>query len=156
MHQENGIWVSTEDLNRDEKLLQSANQEFSIETLAEEESPWVSSRRDFLKFLGFGVGAATLAASCEIPVRKAIPYVTKPDDLANIDSITRQNLIWPEENRVKIRLQDLVDVKVKRNFDPEGSATKPYSITKTTTNPDGTTETYRITVVGSPDLGDAN
>jgi len=81
MHQENGIWVSTEDLNRDEKFLQSANQEFSIETLAEEESPWVSSRRDFLKFLGFGVGAATLAASCEIPVRKAIPYVTKPDDI---------------------------------------------------------------------------
>ncbi|MEZ5029832.1 MAG: twin-arginine translocation signal domain-containing protein [Saprospiraceae bacterium] len=34
-----------------------------------------SSRRDFLKFLGFSLGAATVAASCEIPVKKAIPYV---------------------------------------------------------------------------------
>ena len=38
-----------------------------------------SNRRDFLKYLGFGLGAATVAASCEIPVRKAIPYVIKPD-----------------------------------------------------------------------------
>ena len=36
-----------------------------------------TSRRDFLKFLGFGVGAATLAA-CEGPVNKAIPYLNKP------------------------------------------------------------------------------
>jgi hypothetical protein len=38
-------------------------------------------RRDFLKLLGFGLGAATVAASCEIPVKKAIPYVTKPDEI---------------------------------------------------------------------------
>lgn len=86
----------------------------------------------------------------EIPL-----YVTRPDDLVGVDTITRQNLTWPEKNRVKIRLQDLVDVKVRRNFDPEGSATKPYSVTDTIRNADGTTETYRITVVGSPDLGDA-
>ncbi len=36
-------------------------------------------RRDFLKFLGFSTAAATLAASCEMPVRKAIPYAIKPD-----------------------------------------------------------------------------
>jgi hypothetical protein len=39
-----------------------------------------TGRRDFLKFLGFGLGAATLAA-CETPVIKSIPYVTKPEDL---------------------------------------------------------------------------
>lgn len=38
-----------------------------------------SNRRDFLKFVGFSVGAATIAASCETPIRRAIPYVTKPD-----------------------------------------------------------------------------
>ncbi len=38
-----------------------------------------SNRRDFLKYVGFSVGAATIAASCETPIRKAIPYVTKPD-----------------------------------------------------------------------------
>lgn len=39
-----------------------------------------TGRRDFLKFLGFGLGAATLAA-CETPVIKSIPYVTKPEDI---------------------------------------------------------------------------
>jgi len=40
-----------------------------------------STRRDFLKYLGFGLGAATVAASCEIPVKRAIPYVVKPDEI---------------------------------------------------------------------------
>lgn len=39
-----------------------------------------TSRRDFLKFLGFSVGAATLAA-CETPVVKSIPYVNKPEEI---------------------------------------------------------------------------
>ncbi|MGB0838942.1 MAG: TAT-variant-translocated molybdopterin oxidoreductase, partial [Chitinophagales bacterium] len=39
------------------------------------------SRRDFLKVMGFSLGAATLAASCEIPVKKAIPYVVKPEQV---------------------------------------------------------------------------
>lgn len=38
------------------------------------------SRRDFLKMMGFGVAAVSLAA-CEAPIRKAIPYVNKPVDV---------------------------------------------------------------------------
>src|SRR3979411_3150635 len=38
-------------------------------------------RRDFLKYLGFSTAAATLAASCEIPVKKVIPYVNKPENM---------------------------------------------------------------------------
>src|SRR5580693_7655423 len=38
-------------------------------------------RRDFLKYLGFSTAAAALAASCEIPVKKVIPYVNKPEDI---------------------------------------------------------------------------
>jgi molybdopterin-containing oxidoreductase family iron-sulfur binding subunit len=38
-------------------------------------------RRDFLKYLGFSTAAATLAASCKVPVRKAIPYANKPENL---------------------------------------------------------------------------
>ncbi|MEO5601034.1 MAG: TAT-variant-translocated molybdopterin oxidoreductase [Cyclobacteriaceae bacterium] len=37
------------------------------------------NRRDFLKMMGFGVAAASLAA-CEAPIRKAIPFVNKPVD----------------------------------------------------------------------------
>ena len=40
-----------------------------------------ASRRDFLKTLGFSVTAATLAASCETQIRKAIPYVIKPEEI---------------------------------------------------------------------------
>jgi MoCo/4Fe-4S cofactor protein with predicted Tat translocation signal len=40
-----------------------------------------SPRRDFLKYLGFSTAAATLAASCKIPVKKAIPYANKPENL---------------------------------------------------------------------------
>lgn len=39
-----------------------------------------TGRRDFLKFLGFSLSAATLAA-CETPVIKSIPYVNKPEDI---------------------------------------------------------------------------
>ena len=81
MHHDNGIWVSTEDLMREESFLQSAEKEFSIENIDQTDGKWETNRRDFLKLLGFGLGAATIAASCEIPVKKAIPYVTKPDDI---------------------------------------------------------------------------
>jgi molybdopterin-containing oxidoreductase family iron-sulfur binding subunit len=39
-----------------------------------------TARRDFLKFLGFSVAAATVAA-CEAPVTKVVPYVNKPEDV---------------------------------------------------------------------------
>jgi MoCo/4Fe-4S cofactor protein with predicted Tat translocation signal len=80
MHHENGIWVSADDLNREENFLQSAQQEFTVETAVEGDGQWEATRRDFLKVLGFGIGTATLAA-CETPVKKAIPYVSKPDDI---------------------------------------------------------------------------
>ncbi|CAG5086361.1 TAT-variant-translocated molybdopterin oxidoreductase [Parvicella tangerina] len=47
---------------------------------SEEVSQFKTGRRDFLKFLGFGVAAATLA-SCETPVIKSVPYVNKPEDI---------------------------------------------------------------------------
>ena len=55
--------------------------EFSIEGLNEEEKKGNTSRRDFLKLLGFSVSYAALANSCEMPVRKAIPYLNKPEEI---------------------------------------------------------------------------
>lgn len=80
------IWLGVEQLNNDPALERIAGQEFVelpiVDQLSEEEvleAP--SSRRDFLKYLGFSVGAATMAASCDIPVRRALPYVVKPDEI---------------------------------------------------------------------------
>ncbi len=47
------------------------------ESLLEATTP----RRDFLKYLGFSTAAAMLAASCEMPVRKAMTYAIKPEDI---------------------------------------------------------------------------
>ncbi|ANI90218.1 [Fe-S]-binding protein [Arachidicoccus ginsenosidimutans] len=40
-----------------------------------------TARRDFLKYLGFSTAAAALAASCETPVRRVIPFANKPEDI---------------------------------------------------------------------------
>lgn len=62
-----------------------AAKEFQNEIPVEEfldnaESNSGTSRRDFLKLLGFSTAAVTLAA-CEAPVIKTIPYVVKPHDI---------------------------------------------------------------------------
>ncbi|HFA50090.1 MAG TPA: 4Fe-4S dicluster domain-containing protein [Bacteroidetes bacterium] len=79
--QKDGIWIGVEHLENDPKFVESVKKEFGTEGLmAREEAMEVkASRRDFLKYLGFSVGAATVAASCDIPVKRAMPFVTKPD-----------------------------------------------------------------------------
>ncbi|GGG54500.1 quinol:cytochrome C oxidoreductase [Croceivirga lutea] len=39
-----------------------------------------TTRRDFLKYVGFSTAAATMAA-CEGPVNKSVPYVIQPEDI---------------------------------------------------------------------------
>ena len=78
------VWIGVEDLTNDKAFVEQAKQEFPSslnEALQSNDSGFTANRRDFLKYLGFGVGAATIAASCEIPVKRAIPYVTKPDSI---------------------------------------------------------------------------
>ena len=78
-------WKSLDELKdiQGESAEKKAEPEFSVEGLTEQEvtSKVKSSRRDFLKMLGFSVGTAALAASCEAPVRKAIPYLNQPEEV---------------------------------------------------------------------------
>lgn len=85
MEQKN-YWKGLEELHDDPGFLKERDKEFAEELPVEEifNSSIVnkpSNRRDFLKMLGFSVSAATLAASCRIPVKKAIPYVIKPEEI---------------------------------------------------------------------------
>jgi MoCo/4Fe-4S cofactor protein with predicted Tat translocation signal len=77
-------WKSIEESKKPNKVV-SENKpepEFSVEGLQEEEVKGLkANRRDFLKMLGFSVGYAALASSCEQPVRKAIPYLNQPEDV---------------------------------------------------------------------------
>jgi MoCo/4Fe-4S cofactor protein with predicted Tat translocation signal len=79
-------WQSFSDRNQSEAFLESSQNEFQEDLpiegldgkgLFDAKSP----RRDFLKYLGFSTAAAALAASCEIPVKKVIPYVNKPEEI---------------------------------------------------------------------------
>ena len=79
-------WQSFSDRNQSEAFLQSSQNEFQEDLpldgldgkgLLDAKAP----RRDFLKYLGFSTAAAALAASCEIPVKKVIPYVNKPEEI---------------------------------------------------------------------------
>lgn len=79
-------WQSVEQLDNNEEFVAKNSNEFSEELpldefLGKEELEGSStSRRDFLKFVGFSTAAATLAA-CEAPVMKSIPYVVKPEEI---------------------------------------------------------------------------
>ncbi len=82
----NKYWQSFGEVNDPENAKKFSQDEFQEELpfegfddkgLIDAKAP----RRDFLKYLGFSTAAATLAASCKIPVRKAIPYANKPENL---------------------------------------------------------------------------
>ena len=79
-------WKGLPELNNSEDFVQSKNNEFA-ETLPMEDfltgddaKTNGTSRRDFLKVMGFSTAAVALAA-CETPVNKAIPYVVKPEEV---------------------------------------------------------------------------
>jgi molybdopterin-containing oxidoreductase family iron-sulfur binding subunit len=81
-------WKSVEELKENSSIVDTLkHNEFAEELptdefLGDQDGLEASSttRRDFLKYVGFTTAAATLAA-CEGPVVKSIPYVVKPDDI---------------------------------------------------------------------------
>ncbi|RVT78492.1 4Fe-4S dicluster domain-containing protein [Flavobacterium sufflavum] len=80
-------WKSVEELENGSIVEALRNNEFVEEIPADEflgnadaMSSSSTSRRDFLKYVGFSTAAATLAA-CEGPVNKSIPYVLQPEQI---------------------------------------------------------------------------
>lgn len=79
-------WKGLPELNESPEFLKAKNNEFAEDLPIEEalgsESLNASStsRRDFLKVVGFTTAAAALA-SCETPVINSIPYVNKPEEI---------------------------------------------------------------------------
>ncbi|GHB55886.1 TAT-variant-translocated molybdopterin oxidoreductase [Persicitalea jodogahamensis] len=82
-HTNKRYWKGLEELRNDKDFVRNANSEFAPAPPAEKEYESLvdgmgTHRRDFLKVLGFGMAAVSLAA-CETPVRYAVPYLNKPE-----------------------------------------------------------------------------
>jgi molybdopterin-containing oxidoreductase family iron-sulfur binding subunit len=96
-----------------------------------------TSRRDFLKFVGFSTAAASLAA-CEGPVIKSIPYVVQPEQIipgiANYYATTIANgydfanvLIKTREGRpIKVELNKLAPLSASANARVQASVLDLY------------------------------
>ena len=81
-------WKSVEELNENSSIVEKLSKNEFVEDLPTDKflgdketlENSETSRRDFLKYVGFSTAVASLAA-CEGPVINSIPYVIKPDDI---------------------------------------------------------------------------
>src|SRR5580698_8274539 len=79
-------WKGLEELNNEPEFVEKNKHEFAEpipieEVLSSGGLMAKTPRRDFLKALGFGVGAVTLAACQPVPVHKSLPYLLKPEEV---------------------------------------------------------------------------
>ncbi|MDO6596376.1 TAT-variant-translocated molybdopterin oxidoreductase [Oceanihabitans sp. 2_MG-2023] len=81
-------WKSVEELNENSSIVETLKQNEFVEEIPTDEflgdketlESSSTTRRDFLKYVGFSTAAASLAA-CEGPVIKSIPYVVQPQEI---------------------------------------------------------------------------
>jgi len=81
-------WKSVEELNENSSIVETLKQNEFVEQIPTDEflgdkdtlEGSSTTRRDFLKYVGFSTAAASLAA-CEGPVVKSIPYVVQPQEI---------------------------------------------------------------------------
>ena len=128
-------WKSVEELHVDNSSVvetlkhKEFVQEIPVDEFLGDDNTMESSsttRRDFLKYVGFSTAAASLAA-CEGPVIKSIPYVVQPDQIipgvANYYATTIANgfdfasiLVKTREGRpIKIENNDLASTNGSAN-----------------------------------------
>ena len=142
-------WKSVEELNDNSSIVETLrNNEFAEpipveEFLGDKESLSASStsRRDFLKYVGFSTAAASLAA-CEGPVIKSIPYVVQPEEIipgvADFYATTIADgfdfaniLIKTREGRpIKVENNTLDGVKLSANARVHASVLSLYDSTR--------------------------
>ncbi len=81
-------WKSVEELDGNSSIVEALRNNEFVEEIPTDEflgngdslSSSATTRRDFLKYVGFTTAAATLAA-CEGPVHMSIPYVVQPEQI---------------------------------------------------------------------------
>lgn len=117
-------WKGIEELENTPEFMQTAFAEFMpVKESHGSSDATAAPRRDFLKLMGFGVAAATLA-SCETPVRKAIPYLNKPEEIdpAISNFYASTYFTGSDYNAVLVKARDGRPIKLEGN--PESPITR--------------------------------
>jgi molybdopterin-containing oxidoreductase family iron-sulfur binding subunit len=136
--QNDNVWLGVEDLTNDPIIAQNAKHEFhhtSVTDVLQDENAMglQSNRRDFLKYLGFGISAATLAA-CEIPVRRVVPYVTKPDTIVpGVANYYASSFVdGGDYNAILVKTREGRPIKIEANtlskVTPEGTSARAQAV----------------------------
>ncbi len=142
-------WKSEAELNPNNSFVESLRQNEFAEEIPVDEflgnksnlADSSTSRRDFLKYVGFSTAAASLAA-CEGPVIKSIPYVVQPEQIipgvANYYATSIANgsdfasiLIKTREGRpIKVENNDRAEVLGSANARVQASVLSLYDSTR--------------------------
>lgn len=82
----NKYWTSIDEKEKGVENIDTFKDEIpnnkSVQQLIQDDlSDKTSSRRNFLKWCGFTFASAAITSSCESPVKKAIPYLNKPEEV---------------------------------------------------------------------------
>ena len=89
-----------------------------------------TSRRDFLKVLGFSFGSAAILASCKRPVQKALPYVIQPPEITPGKSLYYATGFYDghEYSGIIVKTRDGRPIKIEGNslssFNGEGTTAR--------------------------------
>lgn len=118
---EKKYWSGIESINektgsqvKDEELAEGRN---LLDIIDEEITSRPASRRNFLKFCGFSFAGAAIASSCENPVKKAIPYLNKPEEVTPGEANHYASTYYDgfEYNSIIVKVRDGRPIKIEGN-----------------------------------------
>ncbi len=111
-------WKGVEELTRTPEFVEKNKNEFAEpipieDVLSGEGLKGKTPRRDFLKAVGFGVGAVTLAACQRVPVHKSIPYLIKPEEIT--PGVANYYVSTYEGSAIMVKTREGRPIKVEGN-----------------------------------------
>jgi Fe-S-cluster-containing dehydrogenase component len=101
-----------------------------LDLFEEEKIKRGTSRRDFLKVLGFSFGSAAIIASCKRPVQKALPYVIQPPEVTPGKALYYASGFYDghEYSSILVKTRDGRPIKIEGNelsaFNGEGTSAR--------------------------------
>src|SRR3984885_11440550 len=111
-------WKGLEELDKTPEFVELNKNEFAEPLPIEEVLSGTglfnkTPRRNFLKAMGFGVGAVTLAACEKVPVHKSMPYLIKPEEVT--PGIANYYVSTYEGHAILVKTREGRPIKIEGN-----------------------------------------